>query len=542
MITPPSTSIGENNLSIDQSDQFPNAIESPQREEQNPPKLYKRRWYCLLMFSLNNLLQSIEVLLLTSLPSSVSEYYGSDVMSMLRQNQVLSFAAIAFIPFMFWMFFVEAFSHNFRVMTLHSTFGLVACCVFRLIPTWIPPLKKYCFPFLMLGQMANNYGAAFSFAIPSKLGALWFPAKERPFATTIATQVSPVGIALSYLIMPALVKNGSQLPFALHLCLGLQVLCSLVIVICFPAAPPHTPPPTRNPSNLTAQTIKLSLHHRLTPSMPLLRTRNDEESAVLAAGWAGWSAIWHRAELGCEHRLLLHIAGSDGILWWLRCVRPLRHFCRWCHGDDVVVADKAPSEERQGTDVCGVRAGTCDDRPADVHAAHLLLSPAPPPRTPCLVVCPRGPLRVHRRRPSSSFYDLSAELTFPVSESISGGFVSGFYFVAYFAVPLLFSATGIGWMSFITFLFLVGVVLVLIFVRIDYRRSRVEEGGSLEDDEKQEKGAISIEMQINNQNEEMTKAAPVGSEYETHHAPSPNPSPISERFGLEQEEIERIEI
>ncbi|KAK2940312.1 putative MFS-type transporter [Blattamonas nauphoetae] len=504
---------------------------------------------------------SIEVLLLTSLPSSVSEYYGSDVMSMLRQNQVLSFAAIAFIPFMFWMFFVEAFSHNFRVMTLHSTFGLVACCVFRLIPTWIPPLKKYCFPFLMLGQMANNYGAAFSFAIPSKLGALWFPAKERPFATTIATQVSPVGIALSYLIMPALVKNGSQLPFALHLCLGLQVLCSLVIVICFPAAPPTPPsnsesfkldrpdnqtvtPPPIDTIDAPPSNEKVSFSQR----MRLAWSSFVEDMSVmknlqfwLLAGLGGvqsgtvqsWAAniVFFFTSLGQTEsfggyaafgHFAISVAGAM-VTTWLSQTKLLRKkdkglmFVEFGLGLVMIVL------------LMFMLPIFSSPQPL-LHAHPALL---------CVLVVLFGFIA---GAPLPLFYDLSAELTFPVSESISGGFVSGFYFVAYFAVPLLFSATGIGWMSFITFLFLVGVVLVLIFVRIDYRRSRVEEGGSLEDDEKQEKGAISIEMQINNQNEEMTKAAPVGSEYETHHAPSPNPSPISERFGLEQEEIERIEI
>jgi len=93
----------------------------------------------------------------------------------------------------------------------------------------------------MVGQMIASLGQAFFVNPPPLLAATWFGVSERTLATTISVNANTLGIAVAYLVGPALVQTTHDLPRLVQWTAAVTLLCALMASIYFPAAPP-TPP------------------------------------------------------------------------------------------------------------------------------------------------------------------------------------------------------------------------------------------------------------------------------------------------------------
>lgn len=76
--------------------------------------------------------------------------------------------------------------------------------------------------------------------------------------------------------------------------------------------------------------------------------------------------------------------------------------------------------------------------------------------------------------PLPLYYEVSAEITYPVSEAVSGGIMTAGMSGGYSLVLLVFSYAGVGWMTVIALACACGGLLCLAFVQIRMKREELE--------------------------------------------------------------------
>ena len=199
------------------------------------------RWYILTMYSLNSFLQSLELLMYQSLPEIVYECYKEANISSAELNLILTFGSFGTLLSIPAMIFVDAYTSNIRILTLFCLVFLNAQNLLRMIPHWINSAMPHALVFMVLSQMFNNFGAAFSYTLPSRVSSAWFPPEERVLTTGIGSLINPFGAALTFLVVPLVVRDANDFVTVLYIMLILQGIVSIVIIIYFPAKPPVPP-------------------------------------------------------------------------------------------------------------------------------------------------------------------------------------------------------------------------------------------------------------------------------------------------------------
>ena len=91
---------------------------------------------------------------------------------------------------------------------------------------------------LMFGQVVASLAQAFFVNTPPLLAAVWFGVNERTLATTIACNANTLGIAVAFVLGPAIVDSVDDLPAYMWLCAGATLATALLSSVYFPAAPP----------------------------------------------------------------------------------------------------------------------------------------------------------------------------------------------------------------------------------------------------------------------------------------------------------------
>ncbi|KAF0040152.1 hypothetical protein F2P81_008387 [Scophthalmus maximus] len=118
---------------------------------------------------------------------------------------------------------------------------------------------------VMLGQTLGAVAQPLIIFTPTKLAALWFPEHQRATANTIASMSNPLGILLANIVSPTMARTADQIPvlllaYAIPACL----ICFLATV-GIRSSTPHTPPSASAESSGSepfVQGIKLLLKNR----------------------------------------------------------------------------------------------------------------------------------------------------------------------------------------------------------------------------------------------------------------------------------------
>ena len=166
-------------------------------------KVYRTRWYILIVYAANVILQSVAMLVYQAVPTTVTEeVYPEADLSDNDLNLILSIGSLSFLVFILFMFVVDGLTTSLRTVTVISAVSLLIHCIIRLIPHWITSLKKNAFVFMLLSQLLNEFGCAFSYSLPTRVSATWFPTRERAVVTGVASQISSAGCAFSFLVVP----------------------------------------------------------------------------------------------------------------------------------------------------------------------------------------------------------------------------------------------------------------------------------------------------------------------------------------------------
>lgn len=150
----------------------------------------------------------------------------------------LAYGPIVFIPLTFpFMWFIER--AGLKVTVVSSAWILAFAGVIRcFVP--ISPNGTY---WTILFHVAHILNAAVGLPVmiaPPRLSSIWFPPKQRTFATAIAAMSQSIGVALAFIIIPFLTQS-----YGIHTMLYVQaemgLFVALLATIYFPSRPP-TPP------------------------------------------------------------------------------------------------------------------------------------------------------------------------------------------------------------------------------------------------------------------------------------------------------------
>ncbi|KAA6356644.1 MAG: hypothetical protein EZS28_047829, partial [Streblomastix strix] len=77
--------------------------------------------------------------------------------------------------------------------------------------------------------------------------------------------------------------------------------------------------------------------------------------------------------------------------------------------------------------------------------------------------------------PYSLFFETAAEISYPISEAISGAAITFATNITYFTSVFIFGVVGAGWTSFVALILVLIGTLIVPFSKISFNRSAIEE-------------------------------------------------------------------
>lgn len=201
-------------------------------------KVYKRRWFVLLVLCLLNCSNATLWLTFAPVADQSAQYLGVSLEDINWLSLVCMVVAVPLSLGTTWML---------------DTLGLRITLILGSWLNMLGALMRFCgtidsepmtirYPLVMFGQTLTALAQPLIIFAPTKMAALWFPEHQRATANTIASMSNPLGILLANIISPMIVRTSAQIP-TLLLCYAIPpcIICFLATVGIRSSTPP-TPP------------------------------------------------------------------------------------------------------------------------------------------------------------------------------------------------------------------------------------------------------------------------------------------------------------
>ncbi|XP_038555888.1 solute carrier family 49 member A3 [Micropterus salmoides] len=201
-------------------------------------KVYKRRWFVLLVVCLLNCSNATIWLTFAPVADESAQYLNVTL------NE---------INWLSLVYMVVAIPLSFGTSWMLDTFGLRITLILGSWLNMIGALLRSCgtlpmegfkvqYPVVFMGQTLGALAQPLIIFTPTKLASLWFPEHQRTTANMIASMSNPLGVLLPNIISPLMVEKPAQIPglllaYAVPACF----ICFLATVGIRSSAPP-TPP------------------------------------------------------------------------------------------------------------------------------------------------------------------------------------------------------------------------------------------------------------------------------------------------------------
>lgn len=199
-------------------------------------KVYKRRWFALLVLCLLNCSNAMVWLTFAPVADQSSQYLNVSLQNVNWFSLVFMVVSIPLSLVTTWMLDTL----GLRITLILGSWLNMLGAVLRYCGTLLG--RSYLFPVIMLGQTLGALAQPLIIFTPTKQVALWFPDHQRATANTIATMSNPLGILLANIISPLIVKSSEQVPMLLIVsAIPACVTCFLATVGIRSSTPP-TPP------------------------------------------------------------------------------------------------------------------------------------------------------------------------------------------------------------------------------------------------------------------------------------------------------------
>ncbi|KAM9357359.1 solute carrier family 49 member A3 [Symphorus nematophorus] len=224
-------------------------------------KVYKRRWFILLVLCLLNCSNAMLWLTFAPVADQSAQYLNVSLEKINWLSLVYMVVAIPLSLATTWMLDTLGLRITLILGSWLNMFGaLVRFCV-------SPAVVSYTvlYAVVMMGQTLGALAQPLIIFTPTKLAALWFPEHQRATANMIASMSNPLGILLANIISPMMADKSAQIPalliaYAVPAC----VICFLATVGIRSSAPPTPPSASAESSGSEpfVQGIKLLLKNK----------------------------------------------------------------------------------------------------------------------------------------------------------------------------------------------------------------------------------------------------------------------------------------
>ncbi|XP_045551492.1 feline leukemia virus subgroup C receptor-related protein 2 isoform X2 [Salmo salar] len=230
-------------------------------------KLYKRRWFIVLLFSSYSLCNSFQWIQYGSINNIFMRFYGVESFTIDWMSMIYM---LTYIPFIFpvtWLLDKK----GLRIIALVAT-------AMNCTGTWIKvtSVRPDLFAVTMLGQFCCSLAQVFILGMPSKIASVWFGSEEVSTACSIGVFGNQLGIAIGFLVPPILVPNVEDMDqLAYHISImfyitaGVATLLFILVVIVFQERPEL--PPTQ--AQATARCIPPEQYSYTASILRLLRNK-----------------------------------------------------------------------------------------------------------------------------------------------------------------------------------------------------------------------------------------------------------------------------
>ncbi|KAM9421533.1 choline/ethanolamine transporter flvcr2b-like isoform 3-T4 [Salvelinus alpinus] len=230
-------------------------------------KLYKRRWFIVLLFSSYSLCNSFQWIQYGIINNIFMRFYGVESFTIDWMSMIYM---LTYIPFIFpvtWLLDKK----GLRIIALVAT-------AMNCAGTWIKvtSVRPDLFVVTMLGQFCCSLAQVFILGMPSKIASVWFGSEEVSTACSIGVFGNQLGIAIGFLVPPILVPNVEDMDqLAYHISImfyitaGVATLLFILVVIVFQERPEL--PPTQ--AQATARCIPPEQYSYTASILRLLRNK-----------------------------------------------------------------------------------------------------------------------------------------------------------------------------------------------------------------------------------------------------------------------------
>ncbi|XP_035504994.1 solute carrier family 49 member A3 [Scophthalmus maximus] len=224
-------------------------------------KVYKRRWFVLLVLCLLNCSNAMIWLTFAPVADQSARYLKVSLEAINWLSLVYMVVAIPLSFATTWMLDTLGLRITLILGSWLNMFG----AILRYLAVQPGAGEANMYAIVMLGQTLGAVAQPLIIFTPTKLAALWFPEHQRATANTIASMSNPLGILLANIVSPTMARTADQIPvlllaYAIPACL----ICFLATV-GIRSSTPHTPPSASAESSGSepfVQGIKLLLKNR----------------------------------------------------------------------------------------------------------------------------------------------------------------------------------------------------------------------------------------------------------------------------------------
>ncbi|XP_035767059.1 solute carrier family 49 member A3 [Neolamprologus brichardi] len=171
-------------------------------------KLYKRRWFVLLVLCLLNCSNATTWLTFAPVANQSAQYLKVTLDEINWLSLVYMVVAIPLSFATTWMLDTL----GLRITLILGAWLNMLGAVLRFLGTLPGESFKIQYPIVMLGQTLGALAQPLIVFAPTKLAALWFPDHQRATANMIASMANPLGILLANIISPVMAETSAQIP------------------------------------------------------------------------------------------------------------------------------------------------------------------------------------------------------------------------------------------------------------------------------------------------------------------------------------------
>ncbi|KAE9548869.1 hypothetical protein FO519_007920 [Halicephalobus sp. NKZ332] len=210
-------------------------------EEEDPAqpriilKVYPRRWIVLLVVALLNNSNTMSWIAFAPIANHVDGFYdkinATNWFSMIYMLCTIPVGVAA-------MWLGRTLGLRWAILIAAWTNGIGG--LIRLGSTFLSP--EYRFPVGIFGQAIAAIAYPFIMFLPTKVAAAWFPDNQRAFATTVGIMSNPLGVLLANLISPQIVQDPSHvIRVNIMTAVPSLIACVLATAVITRSEPKHPP-------------------------------------------------------------------------------------------------------------------------------------------------------------------------------------------------------------------------------------------------------------------------------------------------------------